>query len=409
MGRRFFRGAHLGLWAFGICFFIWQQFFHLKCLEKTAIPSMQLLHASPKEIPVFPEESHLEKADMGDRIYSLKEPIALFPNLVRAFPRLDRDFPCFPAERNWDNLRVQQSPTHRGFLYVKARKAGSSTIAGVAIRIARAMAQQRNLSTPVCHVRFNHPMAHKLDYSKRDKKHSFLFSILREPTSRFVSEFFHFGLSRNFVQPTDDNIKAYMWETKPSINNYYLRWLSVNKPFNYKSDNRDISSFVESIINEYDFLGISERLDESLVALQMVLNLTTSDILYLSAKKRGGWDDGVYRQQCYYIPHSFISSTMKHYFQHSEEWYNFTVGDNLLYRAVNASLDRTIESLGLKEFNANLETYRRALKKADILCRQNVTFPCSSGGKVNVENDCLVWDSACGMDCLDRVAKHPSL
>jgi hypothetical protein len=335
-------------------------------------------------------------------ISSLRDQLALSSELIRAFPRLDREFPCFPAEENWDNLRVQQSPSTRGFLYVKARKAGSSTVAGVAIRIARSIAQQRNLSTPVCQVRFNHPMASKLQYSKRNKMESFLWSILREPTRRFMSEFFHFGLSRNFIQPTDEKIKAYMRETKPAIENYYLRWLAVDKPFSFRKDHEKIPSIVKSIINEYDFLGISERLDESLVALQMMLNLTTSDILYLSAKVNGGWDDGLYRSECYYISPSFVSESMRDFFQHSEEWYNFTVGDNLVYRAANASLDLTIESIGRKVFLAKLQKYRWALKKADEVCRKSVTFPCSPGGRRNEQNDCLIWDSACGMDCLDK-------
>jgi hypothetical protein len=342
---------------------------------------------------------------------SRKEPLPLFPEAVRAFPRLDREFPCFPAEDHWDTLRVQQAPTDHGFLYVKARKAGSSTVAGVAMRIARKVARERHLSTPVCHVRFNHPMASKLQYSKRNKLDSFLWSILREPTKRFVSEFFHFGLSRNFIQPTDENIKKYMRETKPSVDNYYLRWLSVDKPFNFRTDHEKIPSIVQSIVNEYDFLGISERLDESLVALQMILNLTTSDILYLSAKVNGGWDDGIYRShQCYYITPSFVSESMQAYFQQSEEWYNFTVGDNLLYRAVHASLDKTIDGLGRHAaFATNLQKYRWALKKADQVCRTNVTFPCSPGGEFHPDNDCMMWDSACGMDCLDRFAAEYNL
>jgi hypothetical protein len=349
------------------------------------------------------------KSPQGNGIHSLKTPLPLSSESIRIFPRLNRSFPCFPAEKNWDQLKVQQGATARGFLYVKARKAGSSTVAGVAIRIARSMAKRQGISTPVCHLRFNHPMASKLKYSKRDKMESFLWSILRDPTRRFVSEFFHFGVSRNFIQPTDDNIRKYMRDTVPSINNYYLRWLSVDKPFNYEHDHKKIPSVVQSIMNEYDFLGIAERLDESLVALQMILNLTTSDMLYLSAKVNGGWDDGLYRNQCYYIIPSFVSESMKDYFQHSDEWYKFTVGDNLLYRAVNASLDKTIESLGVESFQKQLQTYRWALQKADETCRSNVTFPCSTGGNLHVTNDCMIWDSACGMECLDRMAEDLQL
>jgi hypothetical protein len=101
---------------------------------------------------------------------------------------------------------------------------------------------------------------------------------------------------------------------------------------------------------------------------------------------------------------------MKHYFQHSEEWYNFTVGDNILYRAVNPSLDKTTDRLGRQTFTKNLQTHRWALKKGDQVCREDVTFPCSLGGSMSIQNDCMIWDdSACGMDCPDRFAEDFNL
>lgn len=370
-------------------------------------------HASPANMParndiqvaeVSLSIKQIQPKSSGTK-YRRLNGMALDPTCVREFPVLERPFPCFPAELHWNTLAVQQSPATQGFLYVKARKASSSTVAGVALRIARKFAQERNVSTPICQVRFNHPMASRLGYSKRQKMNSFLWTILREPTNRFISEFFHFGLSRNFIQPTDENIRRYMMETRPSIDNYYLRWLSLERPFEFKRDHDRIPTYVHNIVHEYDFVGISERLDESLVALQIILNLNTSDILYLSAKVNGGWDDGVYRKQCYYITPSFVSESMKEYFETSEEWYNFSVGDDLLYRAANASLDRTIASLDKMSYASKLQKFRWAINKAEEVCRNQVTFPCSSNGNYNEVNDCLMWDSGCGMDCLDNFAR----
>ena len=387
-------------------FYLAWQWYHLQLFESHA--ASKCPQQKRIALQVMLTDSGKKKKKSHEHIQSLRPGLPISKEMVRVFPYFNYSFPCFPAEDGWNTLPVQKVGTRRGFLYVKARKAGSSTVAGVALRIARSIAQKRHLSTPVCQVRYNHPMASKLKYKDRIKAESFLWSILREPTRRFVSEFFHFGFSRNFIQPTVSNIRKYMLETKPSIHNYYLRWLAVDKPFDYPIDFPNIPRFITSIISEYDFLGISERLDESLVALQMILNLTTSDILYLSSKVNGGWDDGIYRNQCYYIFPSYISDGMKNYFQNSEEWYNFSVGDDLLYRAVNASLEKTIAYLG-NDFAKNLRIYRWALKKADMACRQNVSFPCTEGGKRNLENDCMVWDSGCGMECLDRVSKEIKL
>lgn len=370
---------------------------HLDCLDQQPTNKVESAITYNTPLPILVTKK---------QPFRLPNGLPLSPEHVRAFPV--RSFPCFPAEDHWNSLAVQKSPAKRGFLYVKARKASSSTVAGVAMRIARKFAFQRGF--PMCQVRFNHPMASKLQYSKRYKQDSFLWSVLREPTKRFMSEFFHFGYSRNFLQPTDQNIQTYMHSTNPSIENYYLRWLSVKQPFEFPKHHQQIKQFVTEIIQEYDFLGVSERLDESLVALQMILNLTTSDLLYLSAKVNGGWDDGIYGNQCYFIAPTFVSKSMETFFETSPEWYNFSVGDDLLYRAVNASLDRTIASFEMDgSFTKQLQRLRWALRKGDEFCRSNVTFPCSESGQINTVNDCLMWDSACGMDCLDRFAKENNL
>jgi hypothetical protein len=421
MRRPSWRSIQFSVWLVSIglqlALILWQWNFCAIADDKKSFVSLDLTrpssqherpssHGRPTSIPSTP--GALRKHS-GDRIASLLPQLPFSPNYIRKFSRLNGSFPCYPAEDDWNSLGRQKGPAQEGFLYVKARKAGSSTVAGVAIRIARNMALRAHLETPVCRVRFNHPMASKLQYSKRDKAKSFLWSILREPTRRFMSEFFHFGVSRNFIQPSDKNIKAYMRDTNPSINNYYLRWLSVDQPFDFDRDHSRIPSVVQRIMDEYNFLGISERLDESLVALQLILNMTTSDMLYLSSKVNGGWDDGVYRDTCYYIVPSFVSPSIKHYFQHSEEWHNFTVGDNLLYRAVNASLDATIVSLGKGAFEKSLKQYRWALQQVDMACRANVTFPCSPSGVRQFTNDCMVWDSGCGIECIDHVSSKLNL
>lgn len=54
-----------------------------------------------------------------------------------------------------------------------------------------------------------------------------------------------------------------------------------------------------SILGHYDFIAISERMEESMVVLQMVLGLKTSDNLCLNTKRQGGFDGGGYKNQCH--------------------------------------------------------------------------------------------------------------
>ena len=78
--------------------------------------------------------------------------------------------------------------------------------------------------------------------------------------------------------------------------------------------------------------------------------------------------------------------------------------DRLLYLAANRSLDLTIEALGREEFERKLDQFRIAQKVAAETCLNTTRFPCSPKGEMRKETDCLWKDSACGTDCLDRVA-----
>ena len=147
----------------------------------------------------------------------------------------------------------------------------------------------------MCQTRFGHPAAWYLEYYRREKLNSFLWTVLREPTKRHISEFFHFDVSRNKIEPTDEAFQQYFRETAGMIDNYYVHFMKTDRPFDRQNGNH--TQAVQHIMQEYDFIGILERLDESLVALQMILGLRTSDILYLRAKTSGGFDDGVQNEQ----------------------------------------------------------------------------------------------------------------
>ena len=47
-----------------------------------------------------------------------------------------------------------------------------------------------------------------------------------------------------------------------------------------KEDNEN-EDIIQNMLDSYDFIGLTERLDESLVALRFILNLNADDILYV--------------------------------------------------------------------------------------------------------------------------------
>ena len=59
--------------------------------------------------------------------------------------------------------------------------------------------------------------------------------------------------------------------------------------------------FIDSLIPSYDFIGISERFDDSLVVLKLLLGLQTSDMLCVPTKTSGNYDDGYKGMQPFLI------------------------------------------------------------------------------------------------------------
>jgi hypothetical protein len=183
---------------------------------------------------------------------------------------------------------------------------------------------------------------------------------------------------------------------------YYLKTLSL-RDINPRTDDIGMNQYVEEILLGFDFIGITERMDESLVVLQLLLHLETGDMLYLSAKESGSWEYFPLLRSCKYIMKYAVTPAMKDWFR-SDEWYEYVRGDVLLYKAANKSLDRTIWKLGPDRVQRALLRFRWAQRLAEEQCATTTRYPCTSGGERNTVNDCLWQDMGCGYACLDQVA-----
>ena len=309
-------------------------------------------------------------------------------------------FPCVPCERMWRNVMVIRSPADTGIMYIRNMKTGSSTLGGIAIRIARAMKRktQPDMEAEMCRVRFDHTRAVDFQFGQRKFNQSFLYSFIRDPNKRALSEFYHFGVSRFKLEPSDANFQEY-FRSRYFLNNYFLWHMSL-KGYNPKSSDKNAT--VVEIMKGYDFIGLTERMDESLVVLKMLLGLDLNDVLYLAASKgNGGFDDGAYNGKCHYIIPKYVSPGMKEWMA-SEEWQSRVDGDTMLYKAANRSLERTIEALGREEVYYQVYQFQQLKKQAVDECMAKTTFPCAADGSRHARNhSCLWWDLGCGYQCLD--------
>jgi len=320
----------------------------------------------------------------------------------------NRTLPCPPLEPDWIN-KAQQRPTDDGLIFVKTFKTGSSTASGIALRIARNLARRQNKDYDMCKSRFDHAWASGR-YTNRDPRRSWLWTIVREPTNRVVSQWFHFVVSRKKVEPSDANFRNYIEDgPREMTDDYYLGFLSLQ---GYKRGQDNPVDVANAIIAQYNFIAVTERMDESVVAMAMLMGVPVADILYLAAKGHGGFDDAGGRSGdvCTYIWPSFVSEGMQQILD-GNIWQTKVHWDRAFYEAANRSLDLTIERLDQVKFQTNLALYERARELSRERCLERTVFPCSAGGVFTPKNrtNCIWNDSGCGSECLDEVADELNL
>ena len=264
--------------------------------------------------------------------------------------------------------------------------------------------------------RWDHGLASNLKYGERNMGQSFLWSIVRDPTKRAVSQFFHFKVSRNHVPSNLDEFQKCL---RSSVyRDYYLFTLETEVPQHRLMNNghnnhssprstrrqpQEAMATIQSIFQHYDFIGVTERMDETAVAFMMLVNGTLADILYLNAKVNGAYDD-----ICTWVQPTVLKPKMQAFLD-SDEWHDIIQWDQQLYQLANQSLDLTIERLGAQAFLENLQKFRQAQAVIHETCGKLEVYPCTSSGKRNPDRNCLWADSGCGYSCINKVAAQLGL
>jgi len=313
----------------------------------------------------------------------------------------DNPFPCFPGESKMKTVPVQRSPSDTGLQFVREMKTASSTVAGVLLRLAHRKGAFLLDEGGLCRMRVDHSSAQHQKYADRDKKRSYLISLLREPTKRAISHFFHFHVSERKTDPTDANFQTFFRDGAEKWSNYYTKDLTMRDIDLQEEPHGEI---VNDILTQYNFIAITERMDESLVVFKMLLGLELEDILYMSAKSSGSFTSGPPNRPCIYLTPSFVSKGMKEFFA-SEYWENYMKADRLLYKAAIKSLDNTIEALGRQKVEQEVATFRKAQEYTQDKCDERTIYRCNSkGANVGRNATCLMWDIGCGYECLNEIS-----
>lgn len=304
-----------------------------------------------------------------------------------------------------------------GLLFVKNYKAASSTGASITARVAytagREISGNQSNSSFHCDYHASHDFADSGSLKvKRNTRQSFLWTIVRHPTERVMSGFAYFRAGPRQAT-TDANIIAY-GESERSAQVQMLDTTSVVTAGRVVTDlNRHAATrrIHTSILQAYDFIAVQDRMDESLAVLKLLLDLQNSwDVIVLSSKRVGSWDRSP-TGKCLLLkslPDHAVSPQVRDYLakNFSDPQRNYDV---LLYAAINRSLDMTIDRLGRRVVEEEVERQRRLQQVAHYSCRSEAMFPCSTGGKLQLQaakESCYQKDWGCGHACLDRMRQQ---
>ena len=177
---------------------------------------------------------------------------------------------------------------------------------------------------------------------QRDKVNSFLWSMVRLPERRAIS---HFGL-RLRSKHVKATTESFINDLKTSVSyhsNVELRFLSMNDISESESKYAYVS-LVSNILSEYNFIGVEERMKESLVALSMLIGVNVNRVIYDFSRCISDTTP------------EWLTSEMSSYLE-SDSWKSRQAGDIMLYNTVNKALDVTIKQLDQEEFNARLKAF----------------------------------------------------
>lgn len=220
--------------------------------------------------------------------------------------------------------------------------------------------------------------------TRKFPKNSILYTFIRDPGKRKLSEYFHFHVSRGQAGISDNAIIPALNGTANTIFHYI-------KPFRWINESE---KGIHSILETYDFIGLVEREDESLVAMVLLWGLNIKDVLYVSSKSFGSYDD-----IGFFIFPAVVSPRTEAFI--ANDFQNKNSLDFMLYDQVNERLDDTIKKLGDK-FHTELEKFQSMRKRANYKCHAIANFDKRSGQPTKpADRNCLWNDNGCAYRCLD--------
>jgi hypothetical protein len=113
---------------------------------------------------------------------------------------------AFPCVQVSNEAHMLVTPAHTGLLFQRPVKTGSTTLTAIILRLVERYAAPGKR----CRYRAMHATSRDLEFGQRDRELSFLFSVVRDPTHKAISRYFHFDVSVGQKVPTDKHFRQIM-------------------------------------------------------------------------------------------------------------------------------------------------------------------------------------------------------
>ena len=194
------------------------------------------------------------------------------------------------------------------------------------------------------------------------KNTSFYTTIVREPVSQFQSAFYYFGEQRRQANKHGKNLPQSTLMIKylegkrvlpTDVNSPAtdMGWKRFSEQFKYiVSLEEKMTAFINYLDEEFDFIMISERLDESLVILKEYMGWELRDILYLNRN----------------VVSKFTKDKIPE--ETREKILNHLQLDRMIFEHVTKSFERHIDRLGRERISEEVRKFRVLREEFENKC-----------------------------------------
>lgn len=220
-------------------------------------------------------------------------------------------------------------------------------------------------------------------------------TFIRDPIERALSEFWHFQALRKHKPVSDERMINYINKTDGE---YQIRYTTFGSQKIDTTWRHDLFLPRDGILQlqgfeKYSFIGLTERMSESLVVMREILGVTNCDFLHLDAKRVGGVDDVTHTP---FLEHSSRlkdqNQEVQDFVKQADTQMKFA-GDLRLVALVNSTLTAKGEAI--------FGSAENFLEEAARLDSVFIAVQSQCNRQAYPKGPCYKRDTGCGFTCFD--------